>query len=83
MYVYPYIYTIDIKVYVYPYIRHPFIRVLENVNVLLFAFNRVVNVAHVHVHGVHHLFSHVCGPGAGRGVIDYFFPMCSEKYTIT
>jgi hypothetical protein len=29
---------------------------------LLFAFNRVVNVAHVHVHGVNHLFSHVCGP---------------------
>jgi hypothetical protein len=53
--------------YVYLYIRHPFIRVLENVNVLLFAFNRVVNVAHVHVHGVHHLFPHVCGPGAGRG----------------
>jgi hypothetical protein len=33
---------------------------------LLFAFNRVVNVSRVHVHGVHHLFSHVCGPGAGR-----------------
>ena len=28
----------------------------KNVNVLLLAFNRVVNVAHVNVHCVHHLF---------------------------
>ena len=27
--------------------------VIKNVNVLLFAFNRVENGAHVHVHGVH------------------------------
>jgi hypothetical protein len=46
---------------------------LENFNVLLFAFNRVVNVAHVHVHGVHHLFPHMCGSGAGRGRGANFF----------
>ena len=34
----------------------PACSVPKNVNVFLLVFNRVVNVAHVHVHCVHHLF---------------------------
>jgi hypothetical protein len=45
--------------------------VIKNVNVLLFAFNRVENGAHVHVHGVHHLFSIV----RNKNFFHYFFPM--------